>query len=240
MNKEEYKLALLRVAKEEPAIIRILMLEKNEGAQIRTAVFAIEKVYTHSKYDLLIRFRTDSISSETINFNIQFCDGLTPPLEWCQNIQGDLANVRELSKVVYEKIEIKNDIINFYQYGMSIFPQEDAVPLKCKTIIYRGVDYDLNKGFLNTVFMYIAKSGRSRSHLREECYIDCVIGENEYQELLRQLSEWANRNHFNQSEMGCIYAFCEYCRSIKSTKRKSKMVRIIEYLRDNPLPCRTP
>lgn len=239
MNREEFKLTLLKIAKEKPSLISHLALEKNVGATERRAVYARDSVYMHSSFNLLIQISRRFVPDNVPEFNIQFHDGLTPPPNWSQTILGEFGIYNVLRQVFWEQIEFDGSAIHFVLMIASTDAHNfDFIFSHSAERLYESYYY-LNTGVFKLNHLdAIRKMGRGKSRSLPAYYIDCVFGESEYRKLLNDLNQWGIKNHFSESEMKQIKVFCDYCMNIKGTKQKSKMVRIIEYLRDNPLPHR--
>lgn len=239
MNKEEVKLALLKVAREEPSLIGHLALEKNVGDAERIAVYAKDNVYQYSTLDLLIRITTRFAPDKTPEFDIHFHDGLTPPLDWNQTILGEFGMWNEVRQVFREQIEFDGSAIHFILTTTPIYAQDFDVVLSQSTEVLYDFYYYLNTGISNVKHLdFLREIGRGKSKNLQDYYIDCVFSENEYQKLLSGLNEWGIQNNFSESEMRQIKVFCDFCKQVKGTKQESKMIRIIEYLQSSPLPHR--
>lgn len=236
MNKEEFKAEFLRIAKEEPAIIGNLAMKFNIGNTIREAVYADERIYVHNPLDLLVRIKRNSESDKVPKFDIQFYDERTPPLEWGNSISGELGMHNSLIRIFQEQIKFVNGMLEFWIIMTEIVAQGDETILSQSSTYLHNIYHDLKTGGLGRQKIdLIRKKGRGTSKYLQNHYLDCVFGEEEYQKLLQELTDWGNQNEYTEDEMKQIKLFCEYCKFVKSTKAKSKMMRIFEYLEYNRL-----
>lgn len=236
MNREEFKAEFLRIAKEEPALIGNLALKINVGATIREAVYADEKIYIHNPFELLIRITRKTESDRIPEFDIQFYDGRKPPLEWGQSVSGELGTHNKLQRIYQEQIKFDNGMLQFWLLMTEVVAEGDEMVLTQSSTYLYEVYHNLRTGGLgHQKIDAIRKKGRGTSKFLQSYYIDCVFGEDEYQKLLQELTDWGNQNSYTEDEMKQIKLFCEYCKFVKSTKAKSKMMRIFEYLENNRL-----
>lgn len=242
MKKEEFKSEFIKLAKENPSIIHLLSLEKNLGLAERKENPLNEFVLRNVSSDLLIRMVKRLDSSDSSEFDIQFCDGLIIPQQWSQVIRGDLG-LRLMTKyVVYEGMMFEPDAIVFYLRRFIIKSRTNSPVLETTEEIINMTKCCLDKGFLyfdnikNAEMIRLA--GRHKTHFKTEHFIDYPIEEAELNMLSNKLNEWGNRNEFTETKMQKINEFMIFCKKVKSTKTKSKMVRIMEYLRDGQFPYR--
>lgn len=242
MRKEKFKAEFLASAKKNPESINLFALADNLGESERKIVYATERVYQFVSPDLLIRFVKREGDSEPPTFDIQFCNGFQPPSDWDSKVHGFLYK-RDLTRVVaYEKMEFAEDSITFSlkrvvvkvnDSGTVLVPQEEKLNItKC----------DFSKGYIcfdNQSFIdYIRLAGRHRSVYGFDCFVDYQIKESELQDLFLKLTKIGIRHKFTKEEMQKVKDVVDYCRKARGTKRKSKMVRIMEHLRDLSLPYR--
>lgn len=252
MNKEEYKLEFIRVARESPEIISQLALASNYGNPDRKKVYAPETVYYHELMDLFIRIVLNQDENNIPEFQLQFHDGAILPENWDKPVynifhMNDVIRYIEnnqfrchLRNIDYEQIDFEKNSLCFYAKRVSIYAKVGEPVLITEELELNSVKVHLDKECL--YFENIDGIGKIRRYGRgivykSDYFVDYEFNESNIQLLSKTMIDWGIRNQFSEEKMQKINDFCLYCKRVKGTKRKSKMISIMEYIRDNLFPC---
>lgn len=240
MNKEECKLEILQMAKEQSELMGQLALAVNLGNSERKAVYTPAPVYLHGLTCLCTRIVTRQNENNCLEFDIQFHGGEILPEGWGNLIDGEFGVDNLLRNIDYEHIQYSQDSIVFKIRRELIYAQLDEPYLKVKELelsvfkIYTDRDY-LYFGNIDAIDV-IRLYGRNKNQYKTDCFIDYEANETQLQKLCKTITEWGERHNPSEEKMRKINDFCLFCKKVKGTKKKSKMVQIMEYLRDNPFP----
>lgn len=240
MNKEEYKLRILQMAKEQPELMRKLALAVNLGHSERKEVYIPEPVYCHGSTSLFTRIVTRRNKDNRLEFDIQFHDGKILPEGWAKSVDGELGVENLLRCIDYEHIQYSQDSILFKIRRELIYAQEDEPYLKVKELELSVLKIYTDRNYLYFGNIkakdYIRLYGRDKNQFRADYFIDYEVNETQLQKLCRTITEWGEQHNPSEEKMRKINDFCLFCKKVKGTKKKSKMVRIMEYLIDNSFP----
>lgn len=237
MNNEEYKLKILQMSKEQPELMSKLALAVNLGHSERKEVYSPAPVYRHGLTSLFTRIVTRQNEDNSLEFDIQFHDGEILPEGWAKSVDGEFGVDNLLRNIDYEHIQFSKDSILFKIRRELIYAQEDEPFLKTKEIelsvfkIYTDRDY-LYFGHIEAVDV-MRLCGRDNYRFKTEYFIDYEGNEAQLQKLCKAITEWGEQHNPSEEKMRKINDFCLFCMKVKGTKKKSKMVRIMEYFMDN-------